>query len=182
MRSIDDPAAHVELDENSYASDEEVSYYRKHGLTVEPTVQEREEIVENDPDDRVTDQTLQSENRVRSHVGGSRSKRKRTEVRPLSPEERMDRRCRILRDTGADAFLPETEVECEARLVREALRKEARRSNPQGGRPRKGVQFRERYSVRLEPDVVALIKETTALDLAAFIEEQAATLYANRSA
>jgi hypothetical protein len=177
LRSIDDPAAHVDLDEGSYATVEDVAHYRKYGLLVDPTAPVKVPDIELDPDDRVTAATLQDENRPRGHAGG-RSKRKRTEARPLTPEERMDRRCRILRDTGADAFLPETDMECEARLIREALRKESRK----GGRPRKGAEVREVYGVRLEPELVERIKNTTALDLAAFIEQQAATLYGEQAA
>jgi hypothetical protein len=177
LRSIDDPAAHVDLDEDSYATDVEIAYYRKYGLIASPVAPEKVPDIELDPDDRVTDATLQDENRPRGHAGG-RSKRKKVESRPLTPEERMDRRCRILRDTGSDAFLPETDMECEARLIREALRKESRK----GGRPRKGIELREVYAVRLEPELVARIKETTALDLAEFIEQQSATLYGEQAA
>lgn len=182
MSSIDSVESHVEIDGNSYATVADVALYRKYGLIVEPVASPKVPDIELDPDDRVTAATLQDENRPRGHAGG-RSKRSRTVAKPLSPEERMDRRCRILRDTSADAFLPETDLEHEGRLIREALRKEARRTaSPKGGRPRKGVEVRERYTVRVEPGTVARIKETTALDLAEFIEQQAAALYGANAA
>lgn len=182
MSSIDSVESHVEIDENSYATVADVALYRKYGLLVEPIAPPKVLDIDPDPDDRVVDATLQNENRPRGHAGG-RSKRSRTVAKPLSPEERMDRRCRILRDTSADAFLPETDLEHEARLIREAIRKEARRTaSPKGGRPRKGTEVREMYGVRLEPHVVARIKETTALDLAEFIEQQAAALCGSAAA
>jgi hypothetical protein len=179
LSSIDSVESHAEIDENSYATVIEISQYRRYGLIVEPVAPAKAQDVEIDPDDRVTAATLQDENRPRGHSGG-RSKRKRTETRPLSPEQRMDRRCRILRDTGPDAFLAETETQqAERRLHEETRRLE--RSQNKGGRPRKGAEVREMYGVRLEPELVAHIKNTTALDLAAFIEQQAATLYGGSS-
>jgi len=171
LSSIDSVESHVEIDENSYATVADVALYRKYGLLVEPIAPPKVLDIDPDLDDRVVDATLQNENRPRGHAGG-RSKRSRTVAKPLSPEERMDRRCRILRDTSADAFLPETDLEHEAR----------RTASPKGGRPRKGTEVREMYGVRLEPHVVARIKETTALDLAEFIEQQAAALCGSAAA
>lgn len=176
---------YVEIDDDSYATIFDLEDYRK-GLIAEMPAddvtwqvgsdEDSPAQVNLDGDDRVTPATLQPENRSHGH-GGARSKRRRNAVKPLTPEERMDRRCRIMRDTGPDAYLPETDGEYEARKIQEVLRKQQRKM-ARGGRPRKGgadAEFREHYQLRLEPKVPKIIEEATGLNLIDFLEAQAAS-------
>jgi hypothetical protein len=173
--------SYAQVDEDSYATIFDLAEYREYGcvvnseLQVIPFVLPEEGITTPfDPDNRVTPASLQPGNRAHGH-SGSRSKRKQIVVKPLTPQERMDRRCRIIRDTSDDAYLPETDNEFALRVLKkETQRIERKAARAAGGRPRKGEGVRERYSVRLESDTPQIIERATGLNLVDFIEAQAA--------
>jgi hypothetical protein len=181
--------SYTQVDEDSYATIFDLAEYREYGcvvnseLQVIPFVLPEEGITTPfDPDNRVTPSSLQPGNRSHGH-SGSRSKRKQIVIKPLTPQERMDRRCRIIRDTSDDAYLPETDNEFALRVLKKETQKiERKAAREAGGRPRKGTEVRKQIPGRVEPATLQVIKEATGLGIVDFIEAQAANFKLERNA
>jgi len=180
----------AEIDENSHATVFDIAGIRAHGSFVaEPYIerfdpwQEVAKVPDSNPDydfehdeNRISGRTLQVDGRPRGHSGGSKQKHKHVQVRPLSPQERMDKRCALIACTAPEAYLNETPNQRAERQLNEARKKIERQERSSTGRPRRGTEAMKQYGLRLEPSTVAHIQAATGLSVRDFVEQQAALL------
>lgn len=142
----------------SHASPEDIAQFR--GRIVEPEYPQTF-LDEDDSDERKlnrVDGRILIPDYSYSKGGGSRSKNRKKSVKRITGLQRIEKHCNIVKNTGKEAYEPETQEHVAMRqllaFVRD-LQKDERRT----GRPRKGEELRVGTSGTADPQDLIEIKD-----------------------